>query len=348
MAIVATPTYPVSGDEISLSVSSPLGNEFVYEIVSVPSASTLSTGLLGRVASGKTGTAQNLADDDSWFDGYTPDVPGEYVLKVFEYAKTVAAPRWDEDGTAEVWSRLVSTSTTTINVGAFVDLPIVTTAGHGAVLRLQINDETVRGATLVNPTTELARVAALDVQVTSALAAIPGLAVSAVATDIQAGVNDLLTKYEAHRQLTTGGVHAVADSVNVSSLFAAKSQDGAIALLNELRTRLVGHLKAGTWHHGVDDSKNVPLVGPASSLGQATLLLADLRLRVYDRHRQQISAPAVHNVADNTNTLTVATSAVDTVATTYADVIIDTNPSVTAGEAEGAIDAQHRYGFRSA
>ncbi len=77
--------------------------------------------------------------------------------------------------------------------------------------------------------------------------------------------------------------------------------------------------------------------------------LADIRLRVYDRHRlEDDSTPGdepVHEDDDTANTLTVATSLLDTAIVAYLDALAELSPATPANEPGGAHEATHRYGF---
>jgi hypothetical protein len=221
--------------------------------------------------------------------------------------------------------------------------------GQGATLRLTINDNNVRAATIINGTDEKATTAATGAAVTAALTAIVGSTVTAMGTDLQTGVADLRTNYEAHR-VRLGGCHGAADNTNSIDRGDADSQEGAISLLNELRTQVLKHLQDSTaaavrWHAvNEDDLKNLPIAQTATGLASATILSADLRERCYEAHRSQTANPASHGVADAVNTLNAPTL-LDNIIVAYFDALAIIDPPIVSGDPEGAIDADHRYGF---
>jgi hypothetical protein len=349
MALSTTPTYPVAGSEVTLSITGASVTRWVFEITSVPSASDIDTGLLLiDIPDGATAPTSPLRAIELEYeaDSFTPDVQGEYGITAHLYREIVGAPQFAGDPSGE--SRFIygGTETASLHVGVYMDLPIETEDGHGATLRLQINQATVRDASIVEPTTEVARTAALDATVVAALTAIEGVAVASMGTDLQSGANDLLDNYGSHRVLIAGGVHGVADDYNEVPLEDADSQEGAILLLNEIRDRLVAHLTTYTdvsWHANID-LKNLPVARKATDIASATVLSADLRERCYEPHRVQIANPASHGLADGTNTLAAPTD-LDDVITAYLDAIVVAVPAIPAGECQGAMEASHYYGF---
>lgn len=355
MALVIAPAYPLPGELVTISDSSTIGDVQVIELTSAPSASTMELGFLLRGTDQRPTTPLAIADNDWQTDAVAFDEPGEYGVTVYDLRQWSGAPSFAGDPGGELYHELIATYSSTLNVAAEVTLPLLTAGGVGATLQLAICNETVRAASLIDATTEAARVATLDSSVTAALTSLVGDAVSSMGTDLQTGVNDLRAKYEAHRILTGGpvfGVHVVADNTNAARTGDADSQEGAIALLNILRSLIISHLRnssaqsLGTrWHQlNEDDLKNLPLTGSATTLAAATVLSADLRERCYERHRIQKANPASHINDDTTNVL-AAPSDLDALIVAYFDALAVVNPAAVAGEPEGAVDAEHMYGF---
>ena len=347
MAVSTTPTYPVVDEVVTITDTSLTGDLVVIELTSAPSASTMDLGFLISASATTPTSIQDILEREIQISTATFDEPGEYGVTFYDVYRFEGAPSHVGD-TAEIWYQFIATYTGTIHVSATVDLPMLTAAGDGATLRLTINDATCRAATIVNATTEKARVAALQATVTAPVALLVGTAITSLNDSLDANVSDLRAKYEAHR-VTVGGIpiHLVADSTNACSLTDADSNEGAIALLNELRVRITAHLSDATsaaapWHTE-DDLKNLPLARAATDLGSATVLSADLRERVYELHRAQAVSPACHGAADG-NALKVP-SRIDNAVNAYLDALAIENPTVVAGEPEGAIDAEHKYGF---
>ena len=335
MTISTDTTYFAAGTEVTLATTLGDADLAVFSITSVPDTSALA---LGQIVD-----AQDVATQL-----FTGDVPGEYGV-------TAAAYMEIGGGAAGTWRKFLGTETTTIHVGGYVEMPIAPVNGHGSTLRLLIVNETVRGAELVSPATELARVAALDATVAAAVTALEGVAVNSLDVDFVTDVNTLATKYEAHRILTSLGgsfVHAVADTSNALLREPVQSVPAAILRLNDIAEKFGAHQQAtsagGVWHAGGDDNSRVLQVAPkAATLGEATVLKADLRVRCYNRHRTLIASPACHGVSDTNNPmddpLTLPAAIV-----AYLDFIATNAPSVPAGESEGIGDAQAAWGFRAA
>lgn len=275
-----------------------------------------------------------------------PDVAGEYNVSAYEFLLMDMGP----DGQHQ---KLVSVSTTTIHVGGFVELPIEPVNGHGSTLRLLVVNDTVRGAALVDPKTELARVAALDATVAASVAALVGVAVNSLDAAFIATVNAGCDAYEAHRVLTGAGpVHFVADSTNALLREYAWSIPTAIARLNDWSDKLRKHMETGTSgpaHHDEDDTLNTLQVAPtAKDLGEAVVLLADLRNRVYVRHIPQVDDPDSHRAPDTVNIVAaIASGSLSFAIVKFLDYIAGA-VSAAAGESEGIADAQAIYGFRAA
>lgn len=346
MALTYTPTAPVSDDEVTLSLTGATGSLYVYELTSAPDQSDLDTGLLlENVPEGATapGSAQAAAEGEYNADSFTPDTPGEYGITAYEFREVVGSPSFAGDPCGDERVELVATQTGTVHVAATVDLQIRDKLGNGATLRIKITDEAITSASFVNPTTEAGRVAALDATVVAELATLATLLPSTIGTQLQTGANDLRTQYEAHRILAPH-VHNVADAINVVTMSAAYSQASAIDLTNHLLDVISAHELDTTAHAGGQDLKNYPIVGKASTLGEATVLLYDLRERVYELHRLQAAAPASHTAGD-TWSVCSAPLPLDDVVVAYLDALASANPTVASGEPEGATDMAHRFGF---
>jgi len=357
MALVATPTYPVVGEEITLSLTATTGTVSVYEVVSRPALSARPLGLVMRVL--PTGVRVATAPDDAaglglQTDRITFDEPGEYLIRAYDLRHVQGVPSYLGDPAGDEWWQVITTQTGTVHVGAYMDLPILTAVGHGATLRLTINNEVIRDADLLDTTTEVARVACLDTAVVAALATIIGLAPSTVGTQIIDGVNDLRTKYAAHRVLVGAGpCHSDTDTTNVVGREASYSLESALALLENMRSVILAHAQVtgvggglGLRWHPAEDWANIPVAGSASDLASGTVAMIDLRERFYERHRALLatSSPPSHTVADVTNVLTAALP-LDTLIVALLDAIVALDPSAVAGEAEGAADLAHRFGF---
>ena len=346
-----SPTYPAAGALVTLDQYTATEDVYVYELTNVPAESALSAGLLLKsTPSNVTAptSAQAAAETDYAAYSFTPDVGGDYAITVYTFRRIIGASGYGSDPSGEARLVLSSVDTSqTISAGPYVDLPIVTQAGDGGTLRCTIVNDTVRAATIVDTVSEVGRVAALATAVTTTLTALVGVAVSALNTDLQTGSADLRTQYEAHRVDTSGSpaIHDSADSGNASAYSAAASQAAAVLLLNDLRAKMCDHQRNINVHPYGQDLANWPLIGSAETIAQATVLFADLSERVYERHRIQVAAPTCHGSADTTHAMT-APGLLTTAIVAYLDAIAAVSPSVATGEATGATEAAHRYGFR--
>ena len=239
-----------------------------------------------------------------------------------------------------------------------MDLPVNTEAADGAVLRLQVNDNTVATADLVDPLNEKSRVAALQPAVVVAIDALVGSSIAALGPDLVVSVNELRTAYEGHRveKVILGpGVHMIEDAVNTVSLSLVTSQQGAIELLNDIRAQLTAHMRTSSnssspWHFNLaDDLDNLPLAAQANSLATATVLASDLRFRVHERHRVQdddtTGGPPVHDEEDTVNVIPTSATPLELAIVEFLDALAAVDPVAPPNESEGAQDAAHRYGF---
>jgi len=340
MAITQSPTYPVAGEAVTVTsdATSVLVFDHAIELTSVPGSSSLSTGL--QLIEGAPDGSSPLAAAEALqlADSFTPDVAGEYgvTIRVIQQLPQVGEVRY----------RIGAVESGTIQVGQVVELPIDAGSYGGATLRLTIVGTTIRVASLVDFADETSRAASLVTSVAAALTALVGIAASTAIGTFTNRVNDLLDNFVAH--LADDTAHNVADTTNSPSDEAAFSTAGGIALLNRLRALAIEHAldaEAASRWHDAEDTENQPIVGEATTLGGATVLLADLRERFYERHRIQTDTPDTHPEADETNELTAPTR-LDDVIVTYLDALVAASPTPAAGEVDGAVLAAAAGGFR--
>lgn len=339
MAITYSPASPVPGDTVELSSTlETTGRVARWFLTAAPSDSELEL----------SEYLVNGAGD--YVNEFVPDAAGRYAFTAYVYQQYSGVTSFSGDPVGSAREVMVASETGNVDVTSTNELPIVTTGGHGATLELRVNGTTITAASLVDPRSDASRVAALGSAVVSALAALVGQASTAIGGDIATQATDLRTKFEAHRVLTAGSVHSNADTKNIVQAFSASSKDYGIQLANELHDKILAHMQQGASasprFHTVDDGKNVPLAARAVDLGSATVLLADMRRRVYERHRAQTSSPTVHGVADATNVLTAATL-LENLIVAYLDALAVNTATVATGEAQGAFDLAQSHGFRS-
>lgn len=333
MTITISPLYPVTGEEVAITATNPsVGGSARVVLTSAPSRSALTE--LDSTDGGITST-------------FTPDVQGAYVLTAYYYRRAygIGGSGAGTDPGGESIDELTGAESTTVYVGAYADLEVRTAEGHGATLRLTVANATVRAAEWVDFTSERARMASLQAGVVAALAALVDVTVANLDDALVADVAALMSAYSAHRILTAGPVHrSSGDTTNTLSKSTPYAVASAIDALNDLHDKLVAHMTTGGAWHQADDTKNVPVARKASDLASATVLRADLRERVYERHRVQTSAPAAHDNADNTNTMG-APKPLTSCIVAFLDALVTETPTAGTGEQEGAGDLANAFGF---
>lgn len=353
MSLVVTPTYPAAGESCTLSLTSATGTERVYQLTSKPSASALELGFLTTTLDGATPaptSSRQVLDLECQTDEFEPDVAGEYGFTAYDFRHVVGTPSYPGDPAGEVRHELVATQTGTVHVGDYVDMAIRTLWGSKATLRLTVVNATVRVAELVDPSDEHARVACLSANVTAPIAALVGVAVSSLATELIAGTNDLRTNYEAHRVMV-GGVHAVADNTNAVAQDHAYSQVAACNLLNRLRTVYMGHATEDVGHswHVTNDFLALPVAPESFDLASGWLLMADLRERCYEVHRllNAGDSPAVHGAAEDATNVLSAAKPLDTAVAAVLTEFAAAAPTAATGESDGILLLSAMVGARA-
>lgn len=334
MAIANSPTYPLPDEEITLSfTTSTAGTTARWMLTSVPDESALTEDEYLTDAAGE------------YVDTVTFDAPGAYAVSADIFRKVYGRVSYEGDPAGDEREAYCETQTATIYVGDVMDLPIVTLLGHGVTVRIGVFNATCRTAVFALPLTDASRVAALDATALASLATCVGVAVTALDDALETSVSDLRTAYEAHRPYGASSIHVAADTVNVTTAKRPYSASGAIATLNDVHDRLMAHMKSETYHTAAD-TKNLPLCGKAETNAQAVVLSADLRWRVYNRHRLQLSSPAAHgSTGDTANTLTAVKPLALTIRDYLDALLVATAPT---GEQTGAVVALNALGFSRA
>lgn len=354
MTITTSPTSPEIDEETTVAASTLIGSVQVLELTSLPNESELSAGIVTLDTTLTITNTLQVAENDLATLAFTPDVAGEYGVTVHDINELANPPSTVNDRGGDRRFVYIGSESGTAHIGdAELDLSIVTILGDGATLRIKVRDDVITAASLVNHLNEKSRIAALQATVIAALAAMITNVVNATGGPLQATTNALRAAYEEHRVEAVDNVHRAGanldDTTNVVRFTDADSQEGAIDLLNDLRDTIVAHLTEANaapvaWH-AEDDLKNLPLIGKANTLAEATVLSADLRERVYERHTQQIANPASHPAVDSINGLAVALF-MDLAIVAYLDALAAADVAAPTGESEGVQDAANLYGFR--
>lgn len=364
MGITTTPTYPMLGDEIELEPTGTLGSIFVWELTAAPSGSSVVHGFMDHIGT-LSGVASDVAksllqrrDVQSGADReglsnpqkFTADVAGDYNFRLYEFTEFSAAPAYDLDPAGTTRLQMVQQQDLTISVGQELSIPIRTTLDRNVLITLGVVGTTIRTVAVnpFDPEDELTRIALLQSTVQASLAALVNVTVPNLLLPPQTSIDELATEYNDHRIVTAPAVHGFADTTNVVLSERSDSQASAIEQINRLRAVLVGHLlgasaAASAWH-AADDLKNLPVVLSAHDLGGATVLLCELRWRVYDRHRQQTANPASHGTSDTVNVLT-AIKPLEQLIVDVIDALVAADPTAPVRESEGVQDLRHLHGF---
>jgi len=335
MTIAYLPAAPIPAEETTLSATSTLvhADDVVvhWYLSSAPTDSALETGFL-------------LDDAGAHVSAFTPDVAGAYSFSGYVYCQL------HDHGQQKGETRLVfkEEQTATVYVCDLLNLPVVTTLGHGATIQIGVCNATVRSAEFVNPTTEVGRLATLDATALASLSTMVDVAVTAIDDTLQAAVTDLYDNFLKHR---TNSTHSASDTVNVITRRTPYSNASAIADLNDFQDKMLAHMMPGTTgvntHNTADDTKNLPLVAKATDAAEAVVLSSDLRFRVYSRHISQHASPASHTGSGDTSNTLIAAKPLAAAIRDYLDAL-SVLTSAPAGEQQGALDAALRFGFKRA
>lgn len=333
MAITTSPTYPVAGELVTLTDAGAGADETVlFKLTSVPSLSSLSTGVL----------TDQLGNFVSTF---TPDVGGAYAFTTLRHKPYVGY--WGdfaEDPGGRGESIIAGrTSSQNVYVGQFLSFPLIHTDGHQAELRLGVWNGTVQSASIVNPTTELARLAALDATVAAAVATAETRTPAQLGDELATQAREFRTAFVTHMANATA--HNAADTANALAFGPPYSNDDAVPAVEDMAAKFIGHLSetATTWHDNPDTEYGLR-TPPASTIAGAYLRLADL-ISQYERHRVKIATPAVHDSADSTNT--VSGLILTTIIAAWLDYVSDATPTAIATENSGSTSLQGRFGARA-
>lgn len=359
MSIVTTPTYPAAGDEVSLSLTSATGTDVAWSVTRVPTNSSLATGLL-KLPGATAASPVALAEESRNAFSFTPDVAGTYDVTGYDIKRYVGLSAFAGDAFAGARFELKATQSATIYVGDALELRIRTVAGEGATLVMKVANDTIRSATLEDFASERSRIASLKSATLSALGALVDVATSSAGNALSSDISELRSKYEAHRANGGGTYHrnttpiANPDTVNVVTRYAPASNTDAIASINEIYDRLLGHMIATTaisgaarWHKDIDDTlSDFSVVPKAFDEASATVLSAWIR-QIYREHIPRITytAQEIHNTADTTNTVAAATPIESLILSFIKDIKTTTIGAVT-GVNTGSIRLTNLQGFK--
>jgi hypothetical protein len=297
------------------------------------------------------------------------DKGGAYSIVAQEYtrgAATTGGGYSESPSNAPSETKIGTESSLTIYVSDRVEIP-VGFGKHTATLLLFVNSDTIRATSianhgvlspeLINPSGDGARIATQDTTVRTKLAALADVAAATVCNELYLVIDDFKTRFDAHRVLTAGSVHAASDADNslIKVIANIKSSDALIDAVNECRSKFERHARndsgggtnsATSVYHAASgpapDGKNLLVKGGAGDTAQARAAMADLH-RAYEAHRAQTSAPAAHGAVDSANAL-LALPALLQLDSAFAAAVASATPTAPATSNSGAVVLVARSG----
>jgi hypothetical protein len=374
-SFAATPTYPVPGVvKLTFTLTESGANHIRAWLVDAPKGSALKAQLVDsqrsriEIYSGPGG-----ATDEAVFE---PDKPGGYRITMQEYDKGASdyggGYQDSEDG-YQTEAALGSGATDTLYVGQRMTQGVGYGASTGQLL-VYVFDDQIRATSvevqgeaspeIINTSNDAARIAALDSDVQTQLAALDDAVVSTVVGTISASIDNIITRYELHRVNAT--YHATTqdtDNTIDASFFNPSGPAGLVASLNEIRLKLDLHMRnakestpaTGTQaYHDPTAGKRADLVNmilapPADAADMSTVyaLLGDI-YRAYEAHRVSETPTGVHDADDPTALNALA--ALPDLHRYYCDSLRQANPTLPAGSTEqtGAVELTQTAGFKDA
>ena len=336
MAVTISPTAPQAGDVVTIT-GTPSTDEgqsvFVFALTEVPALSSLATGVFLHNYADSTEvplSGRLIAEAEKEGNTLTVDADGVYTLTSLEYRKTVRP-------TGITCFPIAGPTTETFEVVQLQQLRVRTEKPeHAASIQIATGDTTIIEATIVDPQSEVARLAIASDAVALELGRAAGLTAATFGEDFVARVVEFRTRWNDHVEDATE--HTAADSVNLILNGVPNDIQGAIQVLNEARLKVIRHMQEiyGAALHTNPDLGSLVLAAPATTLAQATVLEADLS-RVYADHRRRGSGetPPIHGTAggDKPNGLRKALQAAilqDDSAETLTDYTTEANSAATA------------------
>ncbi|MHC4648906.1 MAG: hypothetical protein ACYTBJ_25920 [Planctomycetota bacterium] len=375
MAISLTllPQYPIPGTEFTVKFSGLAGNTVRVMWTAAPDGTDQAKDL---EKSEKSEVFAHEADPDTpW--ALKLDKGGVYKLRVYDVTKGAAAygggysdspdgyatetiEATDDSQSIEVGQAL------TVNVGAGADR---------APLKLYVWGSTIRATTDaqhgevtpsfdVTSVTDKAKQAAESATVETALAALDGQTVANAIGNLATVINDIRSKYEAHRvQIAAPAVHASSgDTVNsiplayISPLTPDSTVDCARELLSKIRAHMLtdlgpdatqsGGTGTGDWHNSSKADWDIPNADTPTDIAGAMMAVAIVH-REYEDH---LSDLIVHLNADTVNGLatTISTSnyAIMNVYAEFLSVLKTLSPTAPPVQNPGVTQLVNNAGFK--
>jgi hypothetical protein len=313
ISITTSPSSPTVKTKCRVTFGATVGNFVRVWLTVAPQKSKFTAELeQSRVLVHEADIAQPFA--------FEPDAPGRYVFTAAEITKgaSVYGGGYRGDPKGLPTETIVGESEHSIAIGSRLEMPIGTGKDTG-VLAFHVFGDTVRATTkalhgevtpaIVNANSEKAKLASIDDDVTTALAALVNQPATTILGSPSGVASNIIATLNAHR--TQAGVHFSNDGDNIiSTSFALANSPAALMqtsreILNKLDRHMRNDNGGGTgsaspdYHDGADSTAAL-VATPPGEHAAAIVALADA-WRAYEAHRVN---SVVHDTADGTNTLT--------------------------------------------
>jgi hypothetical protein len=353
----ATPAYPIANRPVRYQPLWTGGGNYVrIWCTNAPPGSKI------RKSMDETGASRFLlyAGDNTteWVTEW--DKSGTYSLAAQEYRRGASTTGGGYDGSpsnAPSETKTDVETALTVSVADRLEIPL----GLGrdtATLVLFVHAETIRATTIehhgilspaiINPGSDRAKLAAEDATVKASVEALKDAAAAAAIGNVYGVIDDFVSKFNAHRILTAGTVHASADNGNavITVAVGVKSIEALIAAVTDCRRMFDRHARndvdgsgtnsASPDFHSFADTKNLLLASPAAGGGdmaKARAALADLH-RAYEAHRHYLAS--VHGAVDNTNAL-MGLPVLLQLDSAWCDAVVSSTPTAPATANSGTV-----------
>lgn len=357
ITLTTSPEYPVPKQKVKLNFSSDAGANFVRLF--------LSDAPVGSKEYDKK--KESGAKQYQFYEGpiqsqpaFEPAITGKYRFVVHEISRGSSwGGGYKEDPAAEQTETLIAQGYFSVVVGARVTLTMHA-GDQRATLVLYAFDDYVRATTkalhgevspaLINASGPIAQNVVQDGTLVGAVSALADQLASTLIGDPSGVLDNIITKYEAHR--ASAVFHSSADSDNtVSSDFSGATTAKSLQRsAQEVYTKLNRHMTnddgagtgegSGSYHGGGIDWGAKLIADAGGSLPQTLAKIADC-WRAYEAHRVNAT---VHASADATNTLSALPALLD-VYRIFIDKIQAATPSVPQTENEAKVLLTHQFGF---
>lgn len=354
VTITTEPTYIIPGKPTQVIATASDGNWVDVVLTAAPKASALAK----RLEDEERSELQLWSSQTGIKHEFTFDVAGRYVCTVREITKSGVTFHGgysnDPDGLRT--ETIFGTESYSFVVGQKLTASLAIGRESGT-LALYVWDSTIRATTVpihgektprVDATSEKMKIASESSTVTTALAALDGVAATTAVGSFATVGSDIIATFNSHITGTT--VHYAADTDNsiVSDFAGASNTVGLTETLTQMAAKFRAHMlnDAGTGYgigsaayHSAGDWNDLPAVTGASDTLNTGVMLASL-WHSYESHR--VASP--HKGNDSANTLDALPALLDVYRNVIAVVTSD-SPTAPATDNPGAVTLVNRAGL---